>query len=585
MKKDGVRRMEQNTHKRAVSLKWRLVIIVLLCWVLPVILMLGVVGAYSYSQVKRQIADTITVSAQNAANMVKSGMENALSDSRAASYDPTIRTAYAAYQNDGDKVVLYGTLIEYLTRQYRYNDVFTTTMLFFLSEPDSIYYINNNANANAYGFVRKYVATIHDDVQALSSEIGTNIHFVAYDETLYMVRNIVDSSFEPYAVLVMQIDKAILFRELTGIVWLTDATVSLDGASVTVVGTGADIPDASELVNGIQYLEEGGLVTLHLTQRLEQHDVSYCLRVDSSPLLSKLSTMQKLLLPISILVVPLFVIAILAFNRLVSRPVNRLVEAAAVIEKGGLGHQAADIPSSSEFRYLYERFNSMSMSMKEQFERSYYEQLALQDSRMKALQSQINPHFLNNTLEIINWEARMAGNLNVSKMIEALSTLLSAATARGGNPMTHLSEELAFVDAYLYIISVRMGKRLSVVKEIDEELLPLLVPRLIMQPVVENAVEHGITPRQRGMLTLRIYQHEDRLYLEVENDAPLSAPDKAAVSRLLQEESAEGAETKPGQVGIRNVNQRLKLLYGDEAGLSITQTEAESTLARITLPL
>ena len=577
--------MEQNTHKHAVSLKWRLVIIVLLCWVLPVILILGVVGAYSYSQVKRQIADTITVSAQNAANMVKSGMENALSDSRAASYDPTIRTAYAAYQNDGDKVVLYGTLIEYLTRQYRYNDVFTTTMLFFLSEPDSIYYINNNANANAYGFVRKYVATIHDDVQALSSEIGTNIHFVAYDETLYMVRNLVDSSFEPYAVLVMQIDKAMLFRELTGIVWLTDATVSLDGASVTVVGTGADIPDASELVNGIQYLEEGGLVTLHLSQRLEQHDVSYCLRVDSSPLLSKLSTMQKLLLPISILVVPLFVIAILAFNRLVSRPVNRLVEAAAVIEKGGLGHQAADIPSSSEFRYLYERFNSMSMSMKEQFERSYYEQLALQDSRMKALQSQINPHFLNNTLEIINWEARMAGNLNVSKMIEALSTLLSAATARGGNPMTHLSEELAFVDAYLYIISVRMGKRLSVVKQIDEELLPRLVPRLIMQPVVENAVEHGITPRQRGMLTLRIYQHEDRLYLEVENDAPLSAPDKAAVSRLLQEESAEGAETKPGQVGIRNVNQRLKLLYGDEAGLSITQTEAESTLARITLPL
>ncbi len=577
--------MEQNTHKRAVSLKWRLVIIVLLCWVLPVILILGVVGAYSYSQVKRQIADTITVSAQNAANMVKSGMENALSDSRAASYDPTIRTAYVAYQNDKDEVVLYGTLIEYLTRQYRYNDVFTTTMLFFLSEPDSIYYINNNANANAYGFVRKYVATIHDDVQALSSEIGTNIRFVAHDETLYMVRNLVDSSFEPYAVLVMQIDKAILFRELTGIVWLTDATVSLDGASVTVVGTGADIPNTSELVNGIQYLEERGLVTLHLNQRLEQHDVSYRLLVDSSPLLSKLSTMQKLLLPISILVVPLFVIAILAFNRLVSRPVNRLVEAAAVIEKGELGHQATDIPSSSEFRYLYGRFNSMSMSMKEQFERSYYEQLALQDSRMKALQSQINPHFLNNTLEIINWEARMAGNLNVSKMIEALSTLLSAATARGGNPMTHLSEELAFVDAYLYIISVRMGKRLSVVKEIDEELLPLLVPRLIMQPVVENAVEHGITPRQRGMLTLRIYQHEGRLYLEVENDAPLSAPDKAAVSRLLQEESAEGEETKPGQVGIRNVNQRLKLLYGDEAGLSITETEAGSTLARITLPL
>ncbi len=577
--------MKQNEPRRAVSLSWRLVTIVLLCWVLPVLLILAVIGAYSYSQVKQQIADTITVSAQNAANMVKTGMEKAFSDSRAASYDPTIRTAYAAYRNDADKVVLYDTLIDYLTRQYRYNDVFTTTMLFFCNEPDNIYYINNNANANAYGFVRKYVATVHDAVQSLSSEIGTNIRFVAHDETLYMVRNLVDSSFDPYAMLVMQIDKAVLFREMTGIVWLTDATVTLDGASVTVFGEGAEAPENGKLVNLMQYEENGGLVTVGLSQKLDQHEVSYFLRVDSSKLLDQLSTMQKLLLPISIFVVPLLIIAIFAFNRLVSRPVERLVEAAAIIEKGELGYQARDLPSSSEFRYLYERFNSMSMSMKEQFERSYYEQLALQDSRMKALQSQINPHFLNNTLEIINWEARMAGNLNVSRMIEALSTLLSAATARGGNPMTHLSEELAFVEAYLYIISVRMGKRLHVIKEIDEELLSLLVPRLIMQPVVENAVEHGITPRQRGTLTLRIYAEGETLRLEVENDGGMSDTDKEAIKRLLSEETPEEDVSKPGQVGIRNVNQRLKLLYGGGAGLTISETDAGDTLARISLPL
>ncbi len=577
--------MEQKKPTRAVSLKWRLVTIVLLCWVLPVLLILAVVGAYSYSQVERQIADTITVSAQNAANMVKAGMESALSDSRAASYDPTIRSAYAAYQNDQDKVALYDTLIDYLTRQYRYNEMFTTTMLFFYNEPDNIYYINNTANAGAYGFVRNYVSTVHPAVINLSNEIGTNIRFIAHDETLYMVRNLVDSSFEPYATLVMQIDKAVLFRELTGIVWLTDATVTLDGASVTVFGSGTDAPQGGRRINAMQYEENGGLVTLGLTQKLEQHEVSYSLRVDSSDLLDQLSTMQKLLLPITIFVVPLLLIAIFAFNRLVSRPVERLVEVAAIIEKGELGYQAKDLPSSLEFRYLYERFNSMSMSMKEQFERSYYEQLALQDSRMKALQSQINPHFLNNTLEIINWEARMAGNLNVSKMIESLSTLLSAATARGGNPMTHLSEELAFVDAYLYIISVRMGKRLNVVKEIDEALLPLLVPRLIMQPVVENAVEHGITPRQRGTLTLRVYAKEETLCLEVENDAPLSAADRDAVTQLLSDENTGEDAAKPGQVGIRNVNQRLKLLYGNGAGLSLTQTQAATTLARITLPL
>ena len=130
-----------------------------------------------------------------------------------------------------------------------------------------------------------------------------------------------------------------------------------------------------------------------------------------------------------------------------------------------------------------------------------------------------------------------------------------------------------------------MGKRLNVVKEIDEALLPLLVPRLIMQPVVENAVEHGITPRQRGTLTLRVYAKEETLCLEVENDAPLSAADRDAVTQLLSDENTGEDAAKPGQVGIRNVNQRLKLLYGNGAGLSLTQTQAATTLARITLPL
>jgi len=574
---------KKSKGKRPVSLKWRLVSIMLACWVLPVLLILSVMGAYSYAQVKQQIADTITGSAKNAGNMTGAGLQMALNDSRAASYDPTIRSAYTAYLENGEEVPLYDSVTGYLTRQYRYNDNFITTMLFFCSKPEQVYYISNNAKPGGYTNMREYMSTMHEAVQALSREIGTNIRFVSRGNTLYMVRNMMDNSFVPYAVLVMQVDKDFLFRELSGIVWLTGATVSIDGASVDVYGEGAKPPAQGRTVNGMEYAEHGGPVSLRFQQRVEQHDIVYTLQVDSSPLLDKFSTMQQMLLPVILGVLPLLVFAMLSFYRHVSRPVSQLVDAAAIIEKGDLGYQIPDVPTSVEFRYVFERFNSMSASMKEQFERSYNEQLALQDSRMKALQSQINPHFLNNTLEIINWEARMGGNLKVSRMIEALSTLLNAATARGGNPMTHLSEELAFVDAYLYIISVRMGKRLAVAKEIDETLLPLLVPRLIMQPVVENAVEHGITPRQRGTLTLRVYAREQLLYLEVENDGAMSDADKLAVERLLQKDSEETA--KPAQVGIRNVAQRLRLLYGEDASLTITDTQEGGTLSRIVLPL
>ena len=204
---------------------------------------------------------------------------------------------------------------------------------------------------------------------------------------------------------------------------------------------------------------------------------------------------------------------------------------------------------------------------------------------MKALQSQISPHFLNNTLEIINWEARMANNEKACRMIEALSTMLDAAMARGGSSVVTISEELRYVDAYLYILSERYGERLRVDKQIDETLLDQLVPRLILQPIVENAMEHGIEKRANGAITLRIFAKK-HLYLEVENDGSMTQQDRENIKTLLDWDGAsEEEENRPGRIGIRNVNRRLKILYGGEFGLSIEEIAPGCILARITLPL
>ena len=232
-----------------------------------------------------------------------------------------------------------------------------------------------------------------------------------------------------------------------------------------------------------------------------------------------------------------------------------------------------------EFEKLYTHFNGMSLELQNQFERARLEQQATQRAQVKALQSQINPHFLNNTLEIINWEARMADNEQVSAMIEALSTMLDAALDRDGRTQIPLREEMGYVDAYLYIIRERLGDGFHVYKEIDQVILDQTVPRLILQPIVENAVEHDITARHGGNLWVRAFRRGERMVLEVEHDGVMDEEDRERIRALL----SDGGELE-SRVGLRNVHQRLKLIYGDDASLEVGETGNGAILARIDFP-
>jgi two-component system sensor histidine kinase YesM len=280
----------------------------------------------------------------------------------------------------------------------------------------------------------------------------------------------------------------------------------------------------------------------------------------------------------------LMIVLMRFLSRNINTPVNELVRASNEIEAGSLGYQIEARFPGREFNYLAESYNSMSGQLKAMFEQSIAEQLALQDARISALQSQINPHFLNNTLEIIGWEARMAKTERVSKMIEALSTMLSAAMNRDGNTMIRVADELAYLDSYLHIVTERLKNRLVVVKEIDEALTEELIPRLIMQPLVENAIEHGIVPNRGGVLTLRVYGDDRRLFIEVESDGTLTPEGAEMIESLLSYAKDEPMGSgENGKIGIRNVNHRVKLLYGEESGLTITAVGDGKVMSRITI--
>ena len=174
----------------------------------------------------------------------------------------------------------------------------------------------------------------------------------------------------------------------------------------------------------------------------------------------------------------------------------------------------------------------------------------------------------------------MNGDVKVSKMIESLSTVLDAALDRKKKPEVRLAEEMTYVNAYLYIIDQRFGKRLAVSTDLPEELMDYKVPRLILQPVIENAVEHGIGPAGQGTVALRGYRRGDRLILEIENGGGLSREDEARIHRLLSPDYDSSKETA-GNIGIANVNQRLRILYGEDCGLSIFRGEGDQVIARL----
>lgn len=566
--------------KEGLSLKWGLVTIMAICWAVPISAIL-LYSSYSLgNNVQDRIRHTIETSVSIAFQQTQDNMTRAMAASRESSYNDAISSAHRRYQEDGDRVALYGSVTAYLLQQYGYDSSFTATLLFFTADPDNLYYVSNRTDSRELDSLKQYRSGMHGQVLELYRDLGTQIRFVRQQDRLYMVRNIMDSRFEPYAVIVMECNPKVLYESIRSIVWVEGAAVGIDSQTTLVAGTEGDWTHGPD---GIWFDKASGLYTIRQSASQRGHTLRLSVVSDSALLTDQLPDFANLLPLMGVLGALLFLLAIWAYRHYVAQPVAALVEAAGQMESGQRGYTVEQLPDSREFRYLTQRFNSMSVQLHHQFQREAEEQLALQDARVRALRSQINPHFLNNTLEAISWSARMAGDTQVCQMIEALSTMLDAAMARGGRARGTVEQELSYVDAYLYILSQRLGERLTVHKEIAPQTLGVLVPCLILQPIVENAFEHGIALQQRGEIIIRSYLRGQELVLEVENDGAMTETDRQRVACLLGPEGSEAADDGRECIGIRNVNRRLKILYGEQRLLSITAQERR-VLARITIP-
>jgi len=203
------------------------------------------------------------------------------------------------------------------------------------------------------------------------------------------------------------------------------------------------------------------------------------------------------------------------------------------------------------------------------------ERLLLQ-ARMEALQNQINPHFLFNTLNSVSSLVRFDPD-TARELILKLATILRR-LLNSGDAFVPLREELEFVDNYLDIEVVRFGRdKLRVVKELDPASLDAMVPSMLLQPLVENSIKHGLASRiEGGSIFLRSRLHDSKLIVEVEDDGV-----GMGSANLLEKPSGLGGTG----IGLANVAERLKVLYGDTARMTIDSPEGKGTLIRLRLPV
>ncbi len=503
--------------------------IILIGWFLPLALFTAALLLVLTGYMNRAAKNTALASAQKATEILKLRLNDCELASKNASYLPVILNSYRDYLADGDRKNLSESVTTFLKQQYRYDSNLKDAVLVFTAEPEELYFTYNNSTGGTYKEIQTFADTALADVLKLSETLDTDTRIIGKEGRVYMVRNLMDSKFNPVAVLTLELNPDALKESLKSVWGYADGALYLqDGEKIVPLLTGGeDLSEAaasgaisSRVADGEAVYDSVGGHSYVSAYLGHYGGIRALVELDNGVIRAERRTYLSFGLVLLILLIPLLVIV-------------------------------------------------------RQYEQIYREEIALRDAGIMALQSQINPHFLNNTLEIINWEARLSENYKISGMIEALSTMLSATMNRKAESVHTLREEMNYVDAYLTIIERRFGEQLHVTKEIDETLLEVKVPRLIIQPIVENAVEHG-TKAAAGKKTevfIKIARAGDFLVIEITNSGHLQEADAGKIQMLLS--GRDDPDAGHLSVGIKNVNSRLKLMYGEDCGLAIEDGEED----------
>jgi len=266
--------------------------------------------------------------------------------------------------------------------------------------------------------------------------------------------------------------------------------------------------------------------------------------------------------------------------RAVTEPINRLCEMSKELSKGNFDVKAdTENTNIDEIAILSENFNEMAGEIGELIEDITQKQKDLSLLETKLLQAQINPHFLYNTLDTIVWLAEENQNREVVSMVTSLSDFFRSTLSKGRD-IIKVSEEENHIESYLKIQQFRYQDIMEYSISIEEDIKNVNIPKLLLQPLVENALYHGVkNKRGKSRIDVRGFKKGENIVFEVEDSG--GGMDNETLKRLRKNIEKEISEDTTESFGLANVNSRIRHYYGDDCGLTIESVKDEGTIARI----
>lgn len=418
-------------------------------------------------------------------------------------------------------------------------------------------YISSAGNVPVLSFVKNI-----EDVNIHNYE-KKQLGFLKLDLYMNLIFRPADTANEgdsSYEVIVFSDDNKILYSSAPGENFLLNAWLGSQ--------------DTSELIDGFTIKQE----------HLNECSLNVLLLFDSHQLKAKQQAVRQMVLPIMLCVTLLILFWSWLYSRNFSARVGCLVQKFHTAETGDLNIYGP-IAGNDEIAELDRQFSHMLGKLDSLIQKNYIRELENKKAQLKNLQLQINPHFLYNTLETISSMAVVKQVFDICDICQKLGEIFRYNLGKNYGEFVTVAQELGHVQNYIFIIKKRYGNRFEVFYNISIDTDNAMTLRFILQPIVENAILHGLVKQTTtGTLELSVWEEEDSLMIRVEDDGV--GMDIQKVEELNRSIHVADNLTKTGlNIGIRNVNQRIKLACGDQYGITIKSTLHYGSQFDIRLPL
>ncbi|WP_239616914.1 sensor histidine kinase [Cohnella mopanensis] len=281
------------------------------------------------------------------------------------------------------------------------------------------------------------------------------------------------------------------------------------------------------------------------------------------------------------IIIVLFVLMTVAIANGISKPLIVMVKKMTGMENNQFNSPIL-INGPKEISVLQRTYNQMLGQVKDLLQRVKDEYKQKEDMRFRALQAQINPHFILNTLNNIKWTAYMRGEREVGQMLSSLAGLMEGSIVRGST-MNTLKDEMDYIHNYIALMKLKYNEKLDIVFDVPEELLHAETIKFMLQPIVENCIEHGIDQLPgKGIIEVKGRLIQSTLIITVRDNGVGVDEERLAEIKNWLNKTTDGAEAK--RIGVQNVHERLKLQYGEDFGLAIDGKPGEGTTVTYRLP-